>query len=203
MTSPGRALPQARVRASISPQREVLRALIVLAVDAGMILPRSPVISVSASTWSANGNAAQRRRRGRATGSASFGTPTNVHPVEVAEVKALACSTPADHRLPSTRWSVHELPAQATGTGLVRTVSPATVRQRLDADEKSQLQALHATRGTWCWFDPDRFSRLWVGDDLTTDAAGVVVAPAGTRRRWCPRVVLQVLTEPDRGPSSG
>lgn len=62
------------------------------------------------------------------------GRPPTFTPVEVAEVKALACTRPADHELPLTRWSVSELAAHATATGLVRPVSASTIGRWLAAD---------------------------------------------------------------------
>ena len=96
-------------------------------------------------------------------------------PVEVAEVKALACSKPADHGLPLTRWSVAELAAHAVGTGLVRPVSVSTVGRWLAADAIKPWQ--HR-----CWIFPrdpdfaakagrvlDLYQRRWEGIDLAED----------------------------------
>ncbi|MBB1021855.1 helix-turn-helix domain-containing protein [Dietzia sp. E1] len=44
------------------------------------------------------------------------GRPRVFTPVEVAEVKALACSHPADHDLPLTRWSTTEFGVDRHGS---------------------------------------------------------------------------------------
>ena len=62
------------------------------------------------------------------------GRPPVFTPVEVAEVKALACSKPTDHDLPLSRWSVAELASHATASGLVRPVSASTIGRWLAAD---------------------------------------------------------------------
>lgn len=62
------------------------------------------------------------------------GRPHGFTALEVASVRALACSEPADHELPLTRWSVTELAAQATAQGLIRPVRVTTMRRWLTAD---------------------------------------------------------------------
>ena len=96
-------------------------------------------------------------------------------PVEVAEVKALACSRPADHGLPLTRWSVSELAAHAAATGLVRAVSVSTIGRWLAADAIKPWQ-----HRSWIFpRDPsfaakagrvlDLYQRRWEGVDLAED----------------------------------
>lgn len=101
--------------------------------------------------------------------------------VEVAGVKALACSEPSDHGLPLTRWSATELAAQATAQGLIRTkpcgrsVSATTVRRWLAADVIKPWQ-----HRSWIFpRDPDfatkaarvldLYARTWNGRDLGED----------------------------------
>ncbi len=96
-------------------------------------------------------------------------------PVEVAEVKALACTRPADHGLPLTRWSVAELTAYATATGLVRPVSVSTIGRWLAADAIKPWQ-----HRSWIFpRDPDfatkaarvldLYERTWQGRPLGPD----------------------------------
>jgi hypothetical protein len=55
-------------------------------------------------------------------------------PVQVAEVKALACQLPADVGVPLARWSCPDLASQAITAGIADTLSVSTVRRRLAAD---------------------------------------------------------------------
>jgi hypothetical protein len=51
----------------------------------------------------------------------------------VAGIKALACEPPERRAVPLSRWSSHELAAQAVSEGLVETISSSTVRRWLHA----------------------------------------------------------------------
>ncbi len=51
-----------------------------------------------------------------------------------AEVKALACSLPAEHHLPLSRWSCRDLATEAVTRGITDTLSGSTVRRWLDSD---------------------------------------------------------------------
>jgi len=51
-----------------------------------------------------------------------------------AEVKALACSLPAECGLPLSRWSCTDLAGEAVTRGITTTLSGSTVRRWLDAD---------------------------------------------------------------------
>jgi hypothetical protein len=55
-------------------------------------------------------------------------------PLEVTEVKALACQLPATSGVPLSRWSCAELAYELVKRGLVESISPATVWRILDAD---------------------------------------------------------------------
>ena len=68
---------------------------------------------------------ADRKRSGR---------PPTFTPVQVAEVKALACQLPAQAGAPLARWSCPELARQAVADGVVESVSASTVRRWLAAD---------------------------------------------------------------------
>lgn len=62
------------------------------------------------------------------------GRPRSFTPVQVAQVKALACTLPAETGLPLSRWSHADLAAEAIGRGIAETISAATVRRWLHAD---------------------------------------------------------------------
>ncbi len=68
---------------------------------------------------------ADRKRSGR---------PCRFTPVQVAEVKALACQLPAQAGAPLARWSAPELARQAAADGAVESVSVSTVRRWLAQD---------------------------------------------------------------------
>ena len=51
-----------------------------------------------------------------------------------AGVKALACEPPEQRAVPLSRWSSHELAAEAVAEGLVGSISSSTVRRGLHAD---------------------------------------------------------------------
>lgn len=113
LTDAGRAVHGARARASTTSQRDVLRARIVLgadAADANAEIGRDLRVHVDTSRkW---------RRRYSAEGMDGLrdrprpGRQPVFTPIEVAQVKALACSDPTDHGLPLARWSVTELAAR-------------------------------------------------------------------------------------------
>jgi hypothetical protein len=78
-----------------------------------------------AGTVLAQGN----RRPGRRATLRASATYT---PAEVAKAKALACSLPADHGVPLSRWSGVDLAAAMRADGIA--VSPSTVRRWLTED---------------------------------------------------------------------
>ena len=65
---------------------------------------------------------------------ARSGRPRTFGPAVVAGVKALACEPPEQSDVPLSRWSSHELAAQAVTEGLVEAISSSTVRRWLHAD---------------------------------------------------------------------
>jgi transposase len=135
LTDSDREALEARVRAATTSQRDLLRARIVLAAgrgEANAQIGRDLRVDVdTVRKW---------RRRYSVDGLGGLrdlprpGRRPVFTPIEVAEVKALACSEPADHGLPLARWSVTELAAQATAQGRVRPVSASTVGRWLAAD---------------------------------------------------------------------
>jgi transposase len=62
------------------------------------------------------------------------GRPPVFTPVQVAEVKALACQLPAETALPLSRWSGPELADEIIARGIAWAISPSTVRRILAAD---------------------------------------------------------------------
>jgi transposase len=62
------------------------------------------------------------------------GRPAVFTPVQVVEVKALACQLPAETDTPLARWSHAELAREARVRGIVEAISPSTVRRWLVAD---------------------------------------------------------------------
>jgi transposase len=68
---------------------------------------------------------ADRRRSGR---------PPRFTPVEVAEVKALACQLPAETGLPLSRWSCPDLASEVVDRGIAPAISASTIRRILAAD---------------------------------------------------------------------
>ena len=96
-------------------------------------------------------------------------------PVQVAEVKALACTLPAETGAPLSRWSSADLATEAITRGLVETISPATVRRWLTADAIKPWQ-----HRSWIFpRDPDfqtkaarvldLYARRWQGHPLGPD----------------------------------
>lgn len=173
LTEEERDLLTRRANAARSPHRDVVRARIVLAAADGASTARTArVLGICEDTV--------RRWRGRfccqrvdgLKDRPRSGRPPWFTPVEVAEVKALACSRPADHGLPLTRWSLSELAAHATATGLVRPVSVSTIGRWLAADAIKPWQ-----HRSWIFpRDPDfaakagrvldLYQRRWDGVDL-------------------------------------
>ena len=166
----------ARVRASTTPQRDVLRARIVLAADVGDANAQIAAICGSTSIRCASGGAATARRGWMVFATCpDRGRRPVFTAIEVAEVKALACSEPADHGLPLARWSASELAVQATAQGLVRPVSASTVGRWLSADAIKPWQ-----HRSWIFpRDPDfaakaarvldLYARTWEGRELGPD----------------------------------
>ena len=64
----------------------------------------------------------------------AVGRPARFTPVQVAEVKALACELPAETGAPLARWSCPELAREAVTRGIVASISASTVRRWLAAD---------------------------------------------------------------------
>lgn len=165
-----------RANAARCPHRDVLRARIVLAAADGVanaaIARDVGVCEDTARRWR---NRFCTQRLDGLKDQPRSGRPRVFTPVEVAEVKALACTRPADHGLPLSRWSTGELRSHAVATGLVRAVSPSTIGRWLAADAIKPWQ-----HRSWIFpRDPDfaakaarvldLYQRLWNGVELGAD----------------------------------
>jgi transposase len=62
---------------------------------------------------------------------ARSGRPARFRPVQVAQVKALACQLPARAGVPLSRWSCPELAREVVARGVAQEISAATVRRWL------------------------------------------------------------------------
>ena len=165
LTDEERRVLTRRANAARCPHRDVLRSRIVLARDIG-------VCEDTARRW--RKRFCSQRLDGLKDRPRS-GRPRVFTPVEVAEVKALACTRPADHGLPLSRWSTTELRTHAVATGLVRTVSPSTIGRWLATDAIKPWQ-----HRSWIFpRDPDfaakagrvldLYQRRWNGVELGAD----------------------------------
>jgi transposase len=100
------------------------------------------------------------------------GRPRSFAPEVVAQVKAMACESPAAREVPLSRWSSSELAAQAVTEGLVASLAPSTVRRWLAEDAIKPWQYR-----SWIFpRDPDfaakavrvldLYARIWEGQPL-------------------------------------
>lgn len=167
---------RARARAGRSEHRDVVRAKIVLAAAAGetnqVIAAALGLCVDTVRKW---------RRRFAVRGLPGLddlprsGRPRRFTAVQVAQVKALACTLPAETGLPLSRFSSAELAAEVVARGLVESVSATTVRRWLDDDAIKPWQ-----HRSWIFpRDPlfaakagpvlDLYDRRWNGKDLGED----------------------------------
>ena len=124
------------VRAGRTEQRLALRAGIVLAAADG-----HPNARIAASLGVCEDTARKWRRRWCAAPGVSSlgdgkrcGRPAVFTAVQVAQVKALACTPPEGSGLPLSKWSCPELAVQAVSGGICESISPSTVRRWLSED---------------------------------------------------------------------
>jgi len=162
------------VRAGTTEQRLVVRARIVLLAGQGR-----PTEGI-ARTLCVDANTARKwRRRWRAApqvaslaDAARSGRPSPFTPVQVAQVKALACTPPQESGLPLSRWSCPELAHHAAAAGICESIAPATVRRWLSEDALKPWQYQ-----SWVFItDPnfavkagkvlDLYARTWDGAPL-------------------------------------
>ena len=162
------------VRAGTTAQRLVLRARIVLLAAKG--LPTE----VIARMLQIDPNTARKwRRRWRAApqvaalgDAARSGRPSPFTAVQIAQVKALACTPPSDFALPLSRWSCPELARHAVVAGICPSIAASTVRRWLSEDALKPWQYQ-----SWIFIrDPqfaakasrvlDLYARTWDGQPL-------------------------------------
>ncbi|HWD08183.1 MAG TPA: IS630 family transposase [Actinomycetota bacterium] len=135
LSAEDRAILEDLASSRVAAHAKVVRARIVLLAAEGMqnidIARRVGVCVDVASKW---------RKRFCEQGRAGLrdrprsGRPKIFSGKVVAGVKAMACEPPEQRAVPLSRWSSHELAAQAISEGLVGTISSSTVRRWLAAD---------------------------------------------------------------------
>ncbi|MDQ2845837.1 MAG: IS630 family transposase [Actinomycetota bacterium] len=162
------------VRAGTTAQRLVLRAQIVLMAGEGrpteVIAWKLHIDPNTARKW---------RRRWRAApevstlgDAARSGRPSPFTAVQIAQVKALACTPPTDCALPLSRWSCPELARHAVVAGICPSIAASTVRRWLSEDALKPWQYQ-----SWIFIrDPnfavkagrvlDLYARTWDGQPL-------------------------------------
>jgi hypothetical protein len=121
-----------RARGHTSPYRDKVRARIVLlaadrwsnAAIAGQVGVCVDTVRTWRGRFAAQGLAGLVDR-------ARCGRPARFSPVQVAQVKALACQLPATVGAPLARWSCPELAREAVAQNIAEQVSVATVRRWL------------------------------------------------------------------------
>jgi len=162
------------VRAGRTEQRLALRAGIVLAAADG-----HPNARIAASLGICEDTARKWRHRWcAAPGVSSLGDAHRsgrrpvFTPVQVAQVKAIACTPPKDAGQPLSRWSCPELARQAVTAGICRSISPSTVRRWLSEDALKPWQYQSWIFITDPDFQPkaqrvlDLYQRMWDGKPL-------------------------------------
>jgi transposase len=176
LTDDVRAELTGRARSATVSRRNWLRARIVLAAAGGAgntaIAAELGVCEDTVSKW--RGRFAREGLAGLADRARS-GRPARFTPVQVAEVKALARTRPADVGAPLERWSNGELARHAAREGIVATVSASSVGRWLTKD------AIRPWRHrSWIFprdpgFVPkasrvlDLYARVWEGEPLGDD----------------------------------
>lgn len=161
-------------RAGRTEQRLAIRARIVLAAAAG-----ESTAAIARSLRVCEDTVRKWRGRWCATpGVASLadakrsGRPPEFTAVQVAQIKAMACTPPAELGLPLSRWSCPELARHAISDGICASISPATVRRWLSEDALKPWQY-----PSWIFItDPDfaakaqrvldLYARTWDGEPL-------------------------------------
>ena len=163
LSATDQAVLSARVRSGRAEHRMVIRAKIVLTAADGhtnaAIAAELGMHIYTVRKWRKRfhqhglDGLADRPRSGR---------PPVFTPIQIAEVKALACTPPSDAGLPLARWSVAELTQQAIGQGVVEVISPSTVGRWLAADAIKPWQ-----HRSWIFpRDPDFAIKAECGQDL-------------------------------------
>jgi len=176
LTDRDRAELECLARARKAPLRSIQRAWIVLAGADGQtnarIADELGLHVDTVRTW--RGRFAAQGMTGLNDRHRS-GRPPVFPATVVAEVKALACSLPAEHGLPLSRWSSLDLAMEAVSRGITNSLSGSTVRRWLDADAIKPWQ-----HRSWIFpRDPDfavkaervldLYQRRWQGRRLRPD----------------------------------
>ena len=162
------------VRSGSTEQRLVLRGRVVLLADQGL-----PTEAIARKLQIDPNTARKWRRRWCAApavaalgDAARSGRPSPFTPVQVAQVKAVACTPPADCGVPLSRWSCPELARHAAATGICASIASSTVRRWLSQDALKPWQYQ-----SWIFIrDPqfavkaekvlDLYARIWDGKPL-------------------------------------
>jgi transposase-like protein len=162
------------VRAGRTEQRLALRAGVVLAAAEGQ-----PNARIAAALGVCEDTVRKWRRRWCAAGGVSSladakrcGRRPVFTPVQVAQIKAVACQPPKASGLALSRWSCPELARQAVTAGICPSISPSTVRRWLSEDALKPWQYQ-----SWIFItDPhfqskaakvlDLYARRWDGKPL-------------------------------------
>src|SRR3954451_2547072 len=124
-----------RSRGQKTPYRDKVRAQIVL-----LAARRWPNTRIAAEVGVTVDTVRTWRGRFAAQGVAGLmdrarsGRPSRFSPVQVAQVKSLACQLPAGAGAPLSRWSCPELAREAVSQGIAESISAATVRRWLARD---------------------------------------------------------------------
>jgi transposase len=163
-------------RSQTAPYRQVLRAKIVLLAARGMpnarIAARLGITVDTARKW--RGRFAAHELAGLADRPRA-GRPSRFTPLQVAEVKALACQLPAEAGVPLSVWSCPELAREAVCRGITTAISASTVGRWLAEDAIKPWQ-----HRSWIFIrDPDfgakasrvldLYARSWEGRPLGSD----------------------------------
>lgn len=173
LTAVDEAVLRARARAGSGQHRDVIRAGVVLAAAAG-----TANAVIAADLGIGLDTVRKWRRRFSAGGVPGLedlprsGRQRRFTAVQVAQVKALACTLPAQAGLPLSRWSSTDLAAEAVNRGVAHTISASSVRRWLAADAIKPWQ-----HRSWIFpRDPDfavkagrvldLYDRSWRGEPL-------------------------------------
>lgn len=153
--------------------RSVLRARIVLAAAQGSSNAAiAAQIGLHVDTVRKWRRRFTRDRLAGLTDRCRSGRPVSFTPVQVAEVKQLACTLPAETGVALSRWSSSDLAAEAVRRGVATSVSASTIRRWLNADAIKPWQ-----HRSWIFpRDPDfatkaarvldLYARCWDGEPL-------------------------------------
>ena len=162
------------VRAGRTEQRLALRAGIVLAAAEG-----HPNVRIAASLGVCEDTARKWRHRWCAAPGVSSlgdakrcGRPAVFTAVQVAQVKALACTPPEDSGLPLSTWSCPELAVQAVSGGICESISPSTVRRWLSEDALKPWQFQ-----SWIFITDPNF-------EPTAQGCWICISGGGMGNRW-------------------